>query len=66
MCLLLGIVLVAFTTIISSDSHAEEFDVEPEIEIDLPYELVSDAYCTLSISFGNANESSNLGKVTGK
>ncbi len=59
-CLLVGTVLIAFTILIPSKSYAEELDVEPEIEIDLPYELVSDAYCTLSISSGNATISSSV------
>ena len=37
---------------------AEEVETPIEIEPDAPYELVDDAYCTLSISSGNASVNS--------
>ena len=55
---LLGALVIVSFMLSFSNVYADELDEEPEIEIDLPYELVSNAYCSLSISSGDATVTS--------
>lgn len=62
---LFGMMFIAVSTISTTNASAADLDNKQEIEVDYPYELVSGASCSLTISSGNANVSSAVDGRTG-